>query len=143
MTYQYKIRSADTAKGTFVIEFNGLQPLSYWIPHNETGFLTGAELEAAIQNMYPWGVQQEQKFKTFTNGSDIEALIEAAPTPAQTEEQIRQQRNVLLARSDWTQLPDAQLTTEQKAEWATYRQALRDVTTQAGFPGTIDWPVAP
>ena len=143
MTYQYKIRSVNLEKGTFVIEFDGLQPLNFWIPHNETGFLTGAELEAAIQAMYPWDAQQTQKFKTFANGAQIEALIEVAPAPVPTEEQIRQQRNALLVRSDWTQLPDAQLTSEQKAEWATYRQTLRDITAQAGFPATINWPIAP
>lgn len=143
MTYQYKIRSVDTTNGTFVVEFDGLQPLNFWIPHDDTGFLTGAALEEAIQRMYPWDVQQKQKFASFTNGSEIQALVEAAPVPAPTEQQIRQQRDALLARSDWTQLPDAQLTTEQKAAWATYRQALRDVPTQAGFPTAVVWPVAP
>jgi len=39
---------------------------------------------------------------------------------------FRGRRNELLAESDWTQLPDAQLSAEQKAQWAAYRQALRD-----------------
>ena len=55
----------------------------------------------------------------------------------------RAMRNQLLAESDWTQATDSPLTTEQKAAWATYRQALRDVTAQEGFPGSIQWPVAP
>jgi hypothetical protein len=54
--------------------------------------------------------------------------------------QVRSERNALLAASDWTQVADAPVN---KAAWATYRQALRDVTAQAGFPWTIDWPVAP
>jgi hypothetical protein len=54
--------------------------------------------------------------------------------------QMRQERNSKLAASDWTQLADS---TADKAAWATYRQALRDITAQAGFPWTIDWPVAP
>lgn len=53
---------------------------------------------------------------------------------------IRSQRNALLVASDWTQLPDVPLVT--KAAWATYRQALRDVTEQ-GDPFNITWPVAP
>jgi len=56
---------------------------------------------------------------------------------------VIEQRNHLLVDSDWTQLPDSPLTTEQKAAWATYRQELRDVTAQEGFPGSIQWPVAP
>lgn len=47
----------------------------------------------------------------------------------------------LLSASDWTQLPDVPLTT--KAAWATYRQALRDITAQPGYPLDIVWPVSP
>jgi hypothetical protein len=53
---------------------------------------------------------------------------------------IREQRGAKLAASDWTQVDDAPV---DKAAWATYRQALRDITSQSGFPWTIDWPVAP
>lgn len=52
----------------------------------------------------------------------------------------RHDRNVRLAASDWTQLSDAPVN---KVLWATYRQALRDVPQQAGFPTSIEWPVAP
>ena len=55
---------------------------------------------------------------------------------------IRSQRDTLLAACDWTQLPDVPLDTEQKQAWVTYRQALRDVTSQAD-PYNIEWPVAP
>lgn len=53
---------------------------------------------------------------------------------------VRAQRSRLLAGSDWTQLPDVPLAT--KDAWATYRQALRDITTQAD-PFSITWPPAP
>jgi len=42
---------------------------------------------------------------------------------------VRRPRNYALAISDWTQMPDAPLTAEKKAEWAEYRQVLRDMTT--------------
>ena len=45
------------------------------------------------------------------------------------ENWVRRPRNFDLAMSDWTQMPDAALTTEKRAEWAEYRQALRDLTT--------------
>lgn len=67
----------------------------------------------------------------------------AEPTAEQQEMQIRAQRNSLLTLCDWTQLPDAPLTTEQKQEWAEYRQALRDVPEQAGFPENVAWPLVP
>ena len=47
-------------------------------------------------------------------------------------------RNNELTATDWTQLPDSPLTTEKKAEWAVYRQALRDITTQEN-PREIVW----
>ena len=56
------------------------------------------------------------------------------------EAEVRQQRNQLLSACDWTQLPDAPV---DAAVWATYRQELRDVTAQAGFPWEVQWPVAP
>ena len=52
---------------------------------------------------------------------------------------IRSERNNLLAASDWTQLPDVAV---DAAVWATYRQALRDVTNQAD-PFAIIWPESP
>lgn len=55
----------------------------------------------------------------------------------------RKQRNDLLSRSDYTQLLDADLTDEQKAQWAEYRQKLRDITEDAGFPVYHRWPQPP
>lgn len=53
---------------------------------------------------------------------------------------VRAQRNRMLSDSDWTQMPDAPET--DKTEWATYRQALRDITTQDD-PYNITWPLMP
>jgi hypothetical protein len=49
-------------------------------------------------------------------------------------EAVRSQRNNLLAKSDWTVLADSPLTEEQRTEWVTYRQALRDISNADGFP---------
>lgn len=53
---------------------------------------------------------------------------------------IRLERNGRLASCDWTQLPDAPV---DKAAWASYRQQLRDISSQEGFPWTIIWPDQP
>lgn len=53
---------------------------------------------------------------------------------------VRDERNRRLAESDWTQLPDAPV---DHAVWAVYRQELRDITDQDGFPWSITWPVEP
>jgi len=62
------------------------------------------------------------------------------PTSEALAEQARNQRDSLLTESDWTQVADAPV---DQTAWATYRQALRDITVQVGFPRTIYWPVAP
>jgi hypothetical protein len=71
-------------------------------------------------------------------------------TPASVEEiaerlerksvDTRQQRNQLLADCDWTQLSDAPVNS---SAWANYRQELRDIPEQEGFPWDITWPVTP
>ena len=79
----------------------------------------------------------------FTDGETTAAEQEAAYKAAKDEEQaksIRNTRTEKLKDCDWTQLADS---TADKAAWATYRQALRDITAQAGFPWTIDWPDTP
>ena len=58
----------------------------------------------------------------------------------QNAEEIRAQRNALLADSDWTQVADAPV---DSSAWATYRQALRDVPQQDGFPEEVTWPTKP
>ena len=53
---------------------------------------------------------------------------------------VRASRTQKLKDCDWTQIADS---TADKTAWATYRQALRDITGQAGFPWTITWPESP
>ena len=53
--------------------------------------------------------------------------------------QVREERNALLSACDWMANSDVTMSDE----WATYRQALRDVPSQAGFPNTITWPTKP
>jgi hypothetical protein len=59
---------------------------------------------------------------------------------APTADDIRAQRNRLLSACDWTQLADAPV---DDLAWAVYRQALRDIPDQPGFPANVVWPVAP
>lgn len=58
----------------------------------------------------------------------------------QAANNVRNYRDRLLQESDWTQLPDAPVDHQ---AWATYRQALRDVTDQQGFPWNVNWPTEP
>ena len=64
---------------------------------------------------------------------DNDALADAA----------RARRDALITATDYLLMPDYPISAEQLAEVRTYRQALRDVPLQAGFPQTIDWPALP
>lgn len=63
-----------------------------------------------------------------------------AQKDAEQAKNVRTTRDAKLAECDWTQVADAPV---DKTVWATYRQALRDITAQEGFPWTITWPDAP
>lgn len=55
------------------------------------------------------------------------------------ERTVRAERNAKLSSTDWTGMSDVTMS----AEMATYRQALRDITGQEGFPNEVTWPVEP
>lgn len=64
-------------------------------------------------------------------------------TDAEYAAEAREKRNQLIAETDYLVMPDYPLDKEKKAAVLAYRQALRDVPEQAGFPRQIDWPVKP
>jgi hypothetical protein len=72
-------------------------------------------------------------------------MTEYQPPPPPSAEELsataRNQRDRLLSQTDWTQAADIPQATKDK--WAPYRQALRDVPSQEGFPVDILWPQAP
>jgi hypothetical protein len=74
-----------------------------------------------------------------TTAAENEAVYKAAKDAEQAKS-VRQSRSEKLKDSDWTQVADAPV---DKAAWAVYRQALRDVSGQEGFPWTITWPTQP
>jgi hypothetical protein len=91
-------------------------------------------------------------YKIDTNGmrvqmtdEEVKEYLASLPPPSYFEnlkkQEIRNERNGLLASTDWTQakdIPDAV-----SVKWAPYRQALRDVPAQSGFPDSVDWPTPP
>lgn len=87
--------------------------------------------------------------KVFENGVVRDATPEEAAQAAldkiaYTASRIvlaREKRNMFLSETDWTQAKDVPDAVSSK--WAAYRQALRDVPQQAGFPDNIQWPVKP
>lgn len=76
-------------------------------------------------------------FLNFYNSPGIDTI------PGEKDRICKMHRDDLLLESDWTQFNDSPLSEEKKSEWAIYRQALRDVPQQDGYPDIINWPTIP
>jgi len=164
-----QVRIRETGAVMYEGEFRALHPNTSFPPQIDEATLNafGADVvfegpQASGGNVYQYsqaaGVEQvDGKWYTkYILGPVFTDRAEQGDQPAQTaaeqeaaykamkdEKQaksVRTLRNDKLKECDWTQITDA---TVDKEVWATYRQALRDVTAQAGFPWNIDWPVAP
>jgi hypothetical protein len=132
---------ADFAGGCDIV-FEGPQATTT-TPY-EFSFRNGVEqIEGKWYTKYSVGPVFTDQPATDTEPAKTAAEQEAeykAMKDAEQAKSVRASRNDKLKECDWTQIADS---TADKQTWATYRQALRDVTAQAGFPWTIDWPVAP
>jgi hypothetical protein len=56
---------------------------------------------------------------------------------------VSDKRQKLLYSTDWTQIPNGPLTQQQQEAWAVYRQQLRDIPEQSGYPFNVVWPTPP
>jgi hypothetical protein len=108
--------------------------------HSSRGYWqTLSEPSAEILTTYPEGTVEVPLKPHAYCVWDGSAWVDVPP-PLPTAEEVRAERDRLLAASDWTQVADAPV---DQAAWAIYRQALRDVPDQAGFPENVIWPETP
>lgn len=84
-------------------------------------------------------VQMDGKWYTKYSVADMDDEAKAAKDAEQAKS-VRDTRNKRLADSDWTQLIDAPV---DRQAWIVYRQELRDISAQTGFPWDIQWPAQP
>jgi hypothetical protein len=108
-----------------VVELQEIDPPSF-DPATQVAVRDGGELVDG-QWQYKWRV-------------DDLSPEQIAAYKTQKAAAVRSERNRLLIASDWTQLADSPV---YKTAWAIYRQELRDISTQDGFPTTVVWPVKP
>jgi len=108
---------------------------------------SGVEQIADAQGVHKWYTKYilgpvfiDQVVDGVTTTAAEQEVAYKASKDAEQAKSVRATRGTKLAESDWTQVADAPV---DKAVWATYRQALRDVTAQSGFPWTITWPDKP
>lgn len=92
-----------------------------------------------------WITQDEYDGIVGAEGVPAEADSggKTAPNYKQMAADVRATRDALLAASDYTQATDYPSTYAMRTAWAEYRQQLRDVTKQAGFPADVVWPLPP
>ena len=96
--------------------------------------------------LYDWNgmiplYKYEGGFVKRRTEEEIEADREVLMQP--TEAEVRARRDKLLAETDWTQVLDAPISAESRDAFRVYRQALRDITEQEGFPAAVVWPELP
>jgi hypothetical protein len=102
----------------------------------------GAEQDANNNWVQKW-VERDMFSDTTEDGvtttkAEHEAAYQAR-LDTEAAANVRSQRDQKLQDTDWMGMSDVTMSTE----WATYRQALRDIPSQAGFPNTITWPTEP
>ena len=116
-----------------------VEPFGYGL--YEFGQEPQPELYKKVEEVAP--VQDERGFWMQTFSLVDMTQEEKDAVDVQTAIEKRNERDWRLLKSDWTQVPDAPLTSEQRAAWTEHRAELRDVPAQTGFPHAITWPVAP
>ena len=102
----------------------------------------GVEQNAKDQWVQAWVEQDMFADTTVDDVTTTKAEHEAAyqaRLDADAAAAVRSRRDELLAEKDWMGLSDVTMS----SDWATYRQALRDVPSQSGFPHDITWPEKP
>lgn len=153
------------------IEIKDLQNNVLYVAHADNDAMADAWLEQAARQQWfgkpdRWvregdedvsGASETRDVSTYGGSDGIPAVIVTEyhlPTEYTIERsdvtnehnmaKLRARRKELLLESDWTQLADAPLSSEEKAEWAVYRQALRDLPAQEGLdPANPSWPQSP
>ena len=146
-----QVRIRETGAVMYDGKFRALHPDTSFPPQIDEATLNafGADVvfegpqaqPTRYQVAYSDGVEQDSQGRWFTKNSVSDLDAEAiALKDVEQAKSIRSTRNEKLKECDWTQIADS---TADKTVWATYRQALRDISSQEGFPWVITWPVQP
>lgn len=146
-----------------IASLTDLKPIDYRAAFPQTSFSTNgpsdeflAEMGYAKVNLFKPHTQTQKMVSsepyledgwvytvTVVDKSDDEIAAEEAAKTNAAATTVRSQRNQMLSECDWTQLDDTPMTNTQKQTWAVYRQSLRDITAQSGFPWNVVWPNKP
>ena len=99
------------------------------------------DAEFPVHEDFTWvNCNDDVKAYSYTYNADTGAF---SPPAAPSMDGVRRVRNSLLRVCDWTQATDSPLSGSKKTEWATYRQALRDVPANTSDTTKVNWPTEP
>jgi hypothetical protein len=141
-TYSYEILSTDDQTGSMEVRYmcEGHEPVLVAAPLPKVG--QGLEeIVAAYAPLAVWEAE-ETAFAAVDVGASGKLPLAVSATATDLAAQVRAERDLRLIQTDWIYLPDV-TPPEDMAAWEVYRQALRDVPQQVGFPGEVRWPVRP
>jgi hypothetical protein len=128
-------RSWRNISGLNWLSDHDLRPLG-WLPSRIEEGIVDEKFVGSTFTITETEVIETKQWRKFT--AEEQAEIEA-----QKAKQVRSERNAKLTETDWTQVDDTPLDNVAKNAWANYRQALRDLPDQAGFPFNVTWPAQP
>jgi len=119
-----------------------------WALHWDSG-KGSIELENPPEHLYFGASQYGRYVAPYVRQWEAEKARQKAEEeaewnrPENVEARARERRNELLAETDYMLMPDYPLTDVQREAWTAYRQSLRDVSRQEGWPLNIVWPEMP
>lgn len=102
-----------------------------------------------LRQLYQTLVLADFEHYKIVRGENLEWIVEAIPEKTEEEkleelaEKVRSERDLLLSETDYLMASDYPIEEDKKAELIVYRQALRDVPEQEGFPTSVTWPEKP
>lgn len=145
-----ELRIRDTGQVMTDSEFRSLHPNTSFPPQLTVELLDSFGADPVLNGPQAQPTRYQVAFRDgveeingqwFTKFSVADMDADAiAALDAKQADSVRADRNRKLTASDWTQVADAPV---DKVAWAAYRQGLRDVPSQAGFPWDVTWPVEP
>lgn len=130
-TKDHKMAEAQVQEGEMIIRAEG-KPNTHYVRGGKVVALTEKQLKE-YRNP-PTG--HAWNWENLKN----EQVVDDAELNEQLANKARTKRNELLKDTDWVMFTDSPLNAEQMLKYKEYRQALRDVPQQKGFPKKINWP---
>lgn len=128
------------ADNNVTLAFDGRR-ISFPLPIVDGKYPEGPALESLLST-YVRNARTALPSPVVTNASSIQRMV-VKPDNFEAKRIVRFLRNRLLNATEWTQTQDNPLSPTIRLSWQSYRQSLRELPRQPGFPFNVVWPVPP